>query len=99
MTLDEKKSKVQEFIDKLVKDNEREDGVRRELTNDSATLEAIDSMQDNGEPLPPNCPYPGYIEWREIIEKQISAGEKSLVKFAEQRIEIEIYQFYLDNVA
>ncbi|MGL4499208.1 MAG: hypothetical protein ACRCU2_09115 [Planktothrix sp.] len=99
MTIEEKKIRVQEFIDKLEKDNEREDGVRRELANDRATVEAIDGMVDNGEPFPPNSPYPSYIDWREIVEKQITASEKNLLKFSDQKIEIELYQFYLDNVA
>ena len=99
MTLDEKKLKVQEFIDKLQKDNEGEDRVKRELANDRATLEAIDGMVDNGEPMPPNCPYPSYVEWRDVVEKQIGTSEKNLMRFSEQKLEIEFYQFYLDNVA
>ncbi|MGL6098734.1 MAG: hypothetical protein ACRC0G_03805, partial [Fusobacteriaceae bacterium] len=99
MTIDEKKLKVQTFIDKLEKDNEGEDRVRRELANDSATLEAIDDMVNNGESLPSNSPYLGFIQWRELVEKQIGASEKNLLKFSEQKLEIEFYQFYLDNVA
>ncbi len=98
MDLAAKKEMIEKLVEKLEKSNEREPSVRRELANDSAALERIDDMVDNGDPLPPDFAYPGFMEWRDAVEKQIATGEKSLLNIAEQRIEIEALRYYLDNI-
>ncbi|MGL4403043.1 MAG: hypothetical protein ACRCTS_04920 [Fusobacteriaceae bacterium] len=98
MELAAKKEMIEKLVEKLEKSNEREASVKRELANDCAALERIDGMVDDGEPLPPDFAYPGFLEWRDAVEKQIATGEKSLVNISEQRIEIEALRYYLDNI-
>ncbi|MGL5963040.1 MAG: hypothetical protein ACRCZ9_07105 [Fusobacteriaceae bacterium] len=98
MDLAAKKEMIEKLVEKLEKSNDREASLRRELANDSAALERIDDMVSNGDPLPSDFAYLGFIEWREAVEKQIGTSEKSLLNIAEQRIEVEALKFYLENV-
>lgn len=99
MNLVAKKEAIGKLVERLMKSNEREDGLKRELANDRATLERIDDMVDNGDLLPEDCAYDTFIHWREAMEKQVNTGEKSIHKIMDQKLEVEALQFYLDNVA
>lgn len=97
MTIDEKKVLLQEVIEKITKTNERKDSYLREIADDKATLELINTKEQAGEPMPSYSPYADYSSWKESIQKEIQRAETTLTNLEVRMVEAEAFQYYIDN--
>lgn len=93
MTITAKKEAAEKLREKLEKSNEKEPKGLREIANDTATRERVIQKKDNGDPLP--LGYTSYTEWLENIGKEITTSEKSLERIEDQKLMIEVLDFYL----
>ena len=54
-------------------------------------------METDGTPLPPECPYKDFAEWKEAITKEKKGYESQLVTIAEYKELIVAYEKYLED--
>lgn len=97
MTTDEKKALLQEAIEKITRTSERKDSYLREIADDKATLELINTKDEAGDPMPSYSPYTDYSSWKEVIQKEINRAETTLVNLEIRMVEAEAFQYYIDN--
>ncbi|MGL5123849.1 MAG: hypothetical protein ACRC6K_06795 [Fusobacteriaceae bacterium] len=97
MTNGEKIFIIKSLVEKFTKSIERELGVKKEISDDKATLEQIQEMNNSALAMPSDSGYVSYEEWITSINKEITSGINSLAKIGEQKVEIEALQYYLDN--
>ncbi|MGL5965463.1 MAG: hypothetical protein ACRCZ2_13865 [Fusobacteriaceae bacterium] len=99
MTTAEKKIFIAGVIEKMERSQEREFTVQKELANDEVALNRVLEMIRDGETLPSNSGYLSLAEWKKALEKQIATSHGSLQKLADDRVEIEAFKFYVENVS
>lgn len=97
MTLEEKKVLLGEAMARITRTNDRRDSYLREIADDKATLELINSKEATGDPMPSYSPYPDYPSCRDIIQKEIDRAETTLANLDIRLIEAEAFQYYIDN--
>ena len=93
MTIEAKKETASKIKEKLEKANGKEPANFREMANDIATLERVAQKELAGDPVPTG--YDSYLHWTEEMEKQIDSKEKSLEKIDDQKLMIEVMDFYV----
>lgn len=99
MTNGEKILIIKSLVEKFTKSVERELGVKKEISDDKATLEQIQEMNSANTAIPTDSGYVSYEEWIASINKEITSGINSLAKIGEQKVEIEALQYYIDNTS
>lgn len=97
MTLEEKKVLLSEAMARIARTNDRRDSYLREIADDKATLELINSKEAVGDTMPSYSPYPDYPTWRDIIQKEIDRAETTLANLDIRLIEAKAFQYYIDN--
>lgn len=99
MTVSEAKVIVTEVIEKHKKSIEKEINYKKELSDDSATLDFIKSKVEKGEPLPDDCNYSSYEEWKEQIEKEIKATNNALNRIKIEKAELIAMEYFMTNAS
>ena len=94
----EKKIIVEALIENYGKAIKREDSVNRSKADKEAAWMKVDEMRDNGDPLPTDCGYESFEEWALSLVKRATADSNSLNRIEEQKVLIEVFEFYLANV-
>ncbi|MDX8337454.1 hypothetical protein [Candidatus Cetobacterium colombiensis] len=84
-------------IERTIKSIERLPSYEKEVANDKATLAYINSLQDNGDPLPAGSPYESFTEWTDLIEKQIRAGENSIDRVFVEKAELMAFEYFVET--
>ncbi|MGL4867075.1 MAG: hypothetical protein ACRCZR_08360 [Cetobacterium sp.] len=97
MELSEVRFLIDGVLAKTKKSVERESSVKKELTDDCATLERVIDMQNADEELPVDGGYESYTEWRESLEKEIRSSENSLGRIQIERAEIVALEYFMEN--
>jgi len=97
MTFEEKKVLLEEAIARISRTNDRRDSYLREIADDKATLELINTKVVDGDPMPNYSPYTDYTTWKDIIQKEIDRAETTLSNLDIRLIEAEAFQYYIDN--
>ncbi|MGL5965462.1 MAG: hypothetical protein ACRCZ2_13860 [Fusobacteriaceae bacterium] len=93
MTITAKKEAAEKLREKLEKANGKEPANFREMANDIATLERVAQKELAGDPVPTG--YDSYLHWTEEVEKQIDSKAKSLERIEDQKLMIEVMDFYI----
>lgn len=94
MEKQEKLELMAKYETKLTKAIAREEGIKKELENDNATLKYLNEAKSNSTPLTTEL-FKSYDEWIVFIEKQIKKSENTLKNIEFKKVEIEAVQLYL----
>lgn len=86
-----------DIIIKLEKSIGRKNTYLQELEDDRKTLEAVILDRDNGVAFPINSPYLSYTAWIEQLQKEITAGENSILRIEKEKAELVAAKYYMDN--
>lgn len=97
MTVAEAKAVVAEVIEKHKKSIEKEINYKKELNDDTATLDFIKAKVEKGEPLPADCNYSSYDEWKTQIEKEIKATNNALNRINTEKAELIAMEYFVAN--
>lgn len=97
MTVGGAKTILNAVIERTIKSIERLPSYEKEVANDKATLAYINSLQDNGDPLPAGSPYESFTEWTDLIEKQIRAGENSIDRVFVEKAELMAFEYFVET--
>lgn len=97
LTVVEAKIVVQESLDKLKKSIERQVTYEKELQDDKLTLQTLEQMKSDGDPLPDPCAYTSYDEWIEQINGEIKSSETSLARIDREKAEIKAFEYFIAN--
>ena len=93
----EKKRLLLEIIARVLKTYERKDAYLKEIADDKATLELLNGKETAGEPMPDYSNYTDYAEWKDTVQKEIVKAESTIENLETRMIEVEAYQYYIDN--
>lgn len=96
-TTEEKKIVLSENAARIIKTYEKKDAYLKELADDKATLEFLNEKETAGEPMPDYSNYTDYTEWKETVQKEVDRAETTLENLEIRMIEVEAYQYYIDN--
>lgn len=96
-TVQEKKIILLAIIARVMKTYERKDSYLKEIADDKATLELLNTKETAGEPMPSYSNYADYAEWKDTVNKEISRAETTIENLETRMIEVEAYQYYIDN--
>lgn len=97
LTVEAAKVTLEGVIIKTQKSIEREPLVRKELQDDRAALLYVEQLQSNGDPLPDNCPYLSFTEWKEQLEKEIKVSQNSIDRIYVEKAELMALNYFVDN--
>lgn len=97
MTTSEKKLILLGNIARVTKTYERKDAYLKEIADDKATLELLVGKETAGEPMPDYSNYTDYAEWKDTVQKEIVKAESTIENLEVRMIEVEAYQYYIDN--
>ncbi|MCJ8342948.1 MAG: hypothetical protein MJH09_08905 [Cetobacterium sp.] len=86
-----------DIIIKLEKSIGRKNTYLQELEDDKKTLEAVIYDRDNGVSFPVNSSYPSYAAWIEQLQKEITAGENSILRIEREKSELVAAKYYIEN--
>lgn len=97
LTVAEAKVILADVVEKHKKSIEKEGTYKKELSDDTATLDFINDKVEKGEPLPVDCNYSSYDEWRDQIEKEIKATNNSLNRINIEKAELIAFEYFISN--
>lgn len=93
----EKKRILLEIIARVLKTYERKESYLKEIADDKATLEFLVEKETAGESMPDYSNYTDYAEWKDTVRKEIDKAETTIANLETRMIEVEAYQYYIDN--
>lgn len=97
MTNREVKLILESVIEKTKKSVENEKNYLRELTDDRHLLMYIEELQSENQPLPEDCGYESYTDWKTQIEKEIKTSENSLSRIGTEKAELVAFEYFTAN--
>lgn len=97
LTVPMAKEIINKVIDKTEKSIAREANHLKELADDTTTLTAVGEMETAGEPLPADCPYASYLEWKTQLQKEIKSTEGSLERISIEKAELMAFNYFIQN--
>ncbi|SJZ58328.1 hypothetical protein SAMN02745174_00973 [Cetobacterium ceti] len=86
-------------IIKLEKSIGRKNTYLQELEDDRKTLEAVIYDRDNGVSFPLNSAYSSYAAWIDQLQKEVTAGENSILRIEREKAELVAAKYYIENAA